>query len=261
MTIAGIDLGSVRLAVVLGVEELPLRLASPARTLKVDPKDLDVVVGVVVEMLIQAGVTRAAIEHGAPYVPKGADEAAAAAMWRAHTVCTRLEERLYPPLRAAGIEVVTMARRTWSSRVVPHHRGGISEAESNDGVRGFCGEGVYESFVDQDGRRDQDQIDAAGVLLGAWLIDQAPRRRHHKYRDRRIDKTKPRPIELTPEQRKAKRQEQKNNWRRQQMGTRPIPELVAAGCLCFVDRERRRGRHKAGCPLAPPARLRGLPHP
>jgi hypothetical protein len=255
MTIAGIDLGSAWLAVVTAEDDLPLRLTEEPRTFAVDPKDLDVVVSVVVELLVKAGVTRAAIEHGNPYAPEGASAAAITAMWAAHTVCTRLDERITAALQREGIEVMTMARRTWSSRVVPHHQGGVSQAKSNEGVRARCADGAWERLhvVEPMKAGAQHQIDAAGVLLGAWLLDQEPRARRYRYRDRRKDKSASRPAEPSPEERaERKAATRRRCWENQHARAQGYKDAGAraavkatVGCEC-------RAKHVRGCPLFVP---------
>ncbi len=255
MAIAGIDLGSAWLAVVTAEDDLPLRLVEEPRTIAVDPKDLDVAVSVVVDLLVKAGVTRAAIEHGPPYPPKDANQAALMAIWAAHNVCTRLDERITAALQREGIEAVTMAYRTWSSRVVPHHQGGVSQALSKDGVRARCAEGAWERLhvVEPAKAGAQHQIDAAGVLLGAWLLDQEPRARRYRYRDRRKDKSAPRPDEFTPEERaERKAVTRRRCWENQHARQQGYKDATAreavratVGCECPA-------KHVRGCPLFVP---------
>lgn len=250
MTIGGIDLGSAWLAAVVAADDLPARWTEEPRTFAVDPRDLDVVVAVVVELFIKSGVTRAAIEFGRFYSGESPSAGQATAMGNAWGIMHTLEHLFGNALRAAGIEVLTMARRTWSSRLVPHHQGGISTADSNAGVEAKCAEGEYARLL------DQHQRDAAGVLLGAWLVDPERRRRHQKYRDRRKDPTAPRPPELTPEERKLKQligtRERVRRCRiadatRDGPGYhRPLDatseERAAAGCACSA-------KHRRDCPI------------
>jgi len=210
MTIAGIDLGSRWLAITMGVEELPLRLTSPSRTLAVDPNDLDVVVAVTVEVLVGAGVTRAAIEFGKFYSREGDTPAKVMAMAEAHGICRLLHRELTKALAPLGIEVLTVDQQSWAHRLVPHHRGGIKTAESNEGVRARCGEGVYESFA------DQHQRDPAGVLLGAWLVDAAPRLKRVRRRKGAPPKPEPTPEEI--EAKRKARREYKTKWQMEARG-------------------------------------------
>lgn len=246
MTIGGIDLGSRWLAPVVAEDALPLRLAAPPQTLQVDPENPEIVVGVVVELFVAAGVTRAAVEFGRFYAGESPTPGQATATANAWGVMLILKHLFQRELAAVGIELIVMERRTWSSRLVPHHKGGVKTAESNDAIRARCADGVYEQLS------DQHQRDAAGVLLGAWLIDAEPRRRRYKYRDRRKDKRTPR-TELTEAElaeRKAKRHEYQIDWQRAQRATVTPEARRALGCGCLLGHNGG-GRHRKDCPLAP----------
>lgn len=247
--IGGIDLGSVWLAAVVGEDELPLRLPVAPLTLGVDERSPEIVVAVVVKFFIRSGVTRAAIEFGRFFAGDAPTSGGATASANAWGVMKVLEHLFARELRAAGIEVLTVGRRTWSSRLVPHHQGGISNAESNAGVKAKCAPEAWATLSDRgDGVDPQHRIDAAGVLLGAWLVEPARRLRHHKYRDRRKDKTKER-VELTLEQKLQRKREGNVERQRKFRGTLTLEALEMLGCRCWADKPRRGGRHKLECPI------------
>jgi hypothetical protein len=88
----------------------------------------------------------------------------------------------------------------------------VSTAEACEGIRARCGEGAWDRL------RDQHQRDAAGVLLGAWLVDAPPRLKRIRARKGRVTEPKPEP---TPEEIAAKkraRREYKTAWQAQARG-------------------------------------------
>jgi hypothetical protein len=237
-TIAAYDLGSGWLGVAIVAEEFPLEVLQSI-SLRVDPEDLDVVVAVAVEMAVQAGATRAAIEHSSNlYVPDGASKQKIMAMAEAHKVCGFLQRDLSRALEAAGITANTYARQSWAHRVVPHTQGGITTAMANTALEALCAPGSWDRL------RDQHQRDAAGVAC-MWLIDKptAPKR----YR-KRVRKRPEKPAEevagpkLTPPQAHLAA-------KRKRLGRLTPLERTWAGCVCALG-DRGQGRHRDECPLS-----------
>jgi hypothetical protein len=86
-------------------------------------------------------------------------------MAHAHEICSTLRALLMLRLEPLGIDVVTMARATWSHRVVPFTKGGITDAMVNAALPSFIASG-------SDLLLNQDQRDAAGLLVGHILTPQ-----------------------------------------------------------------------------------------
>src|SRR5882762_6689712 len=117
--------------VALAPAVLPLRGVLHT-TVLVDPPDLAPAVARIVALCVGAG--QVVLEHAPFYVPSGKSPQAIAAMAAAHEVATVLEVHLQRELGALGIPVATIPRATWTHRVVPHTRGGISDAVARAGL-------------------------------------------------------------------------------------------------------------------------------
>lgn len=250
--VVGYDLGSAQMGAAFLADTLPLDVLH-AVTLGVDPKDLDVVVAVAVELAVRMRATRAAIEHGMKFhppwfsIPEGSTATQIKAilerrqrqiisMAEEHAICGKLQEKLSSALQAAGIEAVTWARETWAHRVVPHHQGGVSNAEAKAGVRALCAPGSWEALS------DDHQRDAAGTAC-MWLIDPPAR---PKRPSRASPSAPPKPV-YTPEQKvELRRQQVRECQRAHPAGGRPVDasaaERAAAGCTCTA-------KHRSDCPV------------
>lgn len=170
--ILGLDLGTAHLGVVIASHALPLRILD-ARTLDIDKHDL----GPVADW-VRAGADANATdgvppdivaEMGALYIPADAGPAQARAMAVNHARMDALLSLIYQACPGPVYRVTTIARRSWSSRIVPRHRGGLTNAEASAGLA---------AHLDPAGRwpllSDQHRRDACGAVLG-YLIG-APQR-------------------------------------------------------------------------------------
>lgn len=165
--IFGLDLGTVRLGLVIAPPSLPLRVLD-ARTLVIDRHNL----GPVADW-VRAGLDENAVEGLPPdvvvelgplYIPAGANAAKARAMAANHAGMEALLTLIYQACPGPLYQIVTIARRTWSSRVVPHHRGGVSNAEASAGLAAHLDPaGLWPLLSTQDTR------DAAGAVIGYLL--------------------------------------------------------------------------------------------
>lgn len=245
---------------VLAPEALPLAVpAGGHQTLAVDPKDLGPVTAEIGALLASGNVSGVVVEHAPLYLPLGKSPGALLAIAQNHETCSRLAERIAVECKTRGVPCFVLPRASWAHRVVPHTRGGITDLMANEGL-------LVHVDPESWGRlADQDQRDAAGVLVGHLLP--APRRllaaRRGKLRDRRKDQSTPHPSLLTPEAREGLRaarhaaalprlRERKRLTMRRLRGTAER----AAACRCGPGGQPRdvstRGRHKAACPAAPP---------
>lgn len=243
MRVAGIDPGSRHLGVTTGYRDgLVVRVLS-ARTVAVDAKNLSVACSDTMFSIVNDDIELVVIERAPFYVPPGLSYQAAAAMGEALAVMRELAALLEHECRRAAIEVKIVGRQTWAHRIVPHHRGGITDGD----VRGSL-----HNYLDIDSialLRSKHEVDAAGAMLWHLLPELA---RKHKRRDRRKDKSKDRPprVKLTHVERLAARRA----LYAATVARVPPAEREAHGCLCGA----RTGRHRAACPLAPPPKIRGL---
>jgi len=98
-----------------------------------------------------------------------------------------------------------------------------------------------------------DDRDAAGAIVGYLLP--APKRTR-KRRAGSAGKAAPPAPRKTPEEKRASAAARlmRHRGKANAFAGMSLIELEAAGCVCFVGRARRGGRHRAGCPAAPTAR-------
>lgn len=188
--LVGLDLGSRYLGVVVASATLPLRIIDSA-TPEVDRHDLDAtarMLRALVDKYAPHGLPPdVVVELGAFYPPKGATPQQIVAMAENHKTMERLLDRIHEALPGPFYRVVTIARRTWSSRVVPHHKGGVSNAEANAGLPTWLDPaGAWPKLSDQHRR------DACGACIG-YLLG-APKREPRPTKGKRKRKPyKPRP--------------------------------------------------------------------
>lgn len=170
--IIGLDLGTRHLGVVVAGDAIPLQIVD-ASTPTVDPHDLDATareVRVLVDRLAGGALPPGVVvELGALYIPLGSSPQKAQAMAEAHATMGRLLDRIYEAVPGPYYRVVTIARRTWSSRVVPHHMGGVSNAEARAGLGAWLDPSSAWPLV-----ADQHRADACGAILG-WLLGPSSR--------------------------------------------------------------------------------------
>jgi len=223
--ILALDLGSARIGRVVAERGLPLRVVE-ARTIPVDVSHLD---GAVSACLQLAGVTGVIIEHAGFYVRPGWTPQRIMASQQQHAVCERLKDRIVTQLEALGFEQASeenprpalryavIPRASWSHRVVPHAKGGVTNAMANAGLAVHLAEGTV--------LEGQDQRDAAGCLVWAFL---PPPKRGYRYRDRRA---KPRTL-LTPAERLTRRRASWRESKRRARGPEVIARLTSGVCNC-----------------------------
>lgn len=186
-------------------------------------------------------------------------------MAQAHEICSHIEAGLYrelPPYVPgsaediaawAGLiprlpELVTIPRARWAHRVVPHTSGGITDDAANEGLQVHITPDSWEQWLSGgEAIERQDKRDAAGAIVG-WLLP-APRRA------RKPVETKRAPLPAMTQEQKLARRRAQTLERVHRCRAPEVAERVAAGCLCFIGRTHGGGRHKAGCPLAPPPRI------
>lgn len=162
--IIGLDLGTAMLGVVVARPAVPLHVLV-ADTPKVNKHDLDATAGAVRALVDRytAGGTPPDIvaEFGKFYPPNGATPQQIVAMAANHALMTKLLDLICAACPGPYFRVATIARRTWSSRVVPHHAGGVSNADATAGLAQWLDpEGAWPLLADQHRR------DAAGALIG-----------------------------------------------------------------------------------------------
>lgn len=189
--IIGLDLGTRHLGVVVAGDAIPLQIVD-ASTPAVNPHDLDATareVRVLVDRLAGGALPPGVVvELGALYIPLGSSPQKAQGMAEAHATMGRLLDRIYEAVPGPYYRVVTIARRTWSSRVVPHHMGGVSNAEARAGLGAWLDPSSAWSLV-----ADQHRADACGAILG-WLLGPASRPYVAGRRRNRRSKIQPRTI-------------------------------------------------------------------
>lgn len=250
--ILGLDLGTAHLGVVVAAAPvLPLRILD-ARKLDIDKNDL----GPVADW-VRAGADANAtdgvppdlvVEFGALYIPAGASEQKARAIAENHSAMKALLVLIWQACPGPFYRVETIARRTWSARVLPAHQGGITNAEASAALA---------PHVDPAGRwpllSDQHRRDAAGAIVGHLLGSPGRGRRI------RAHGSGPRPL-LTAEERIAHRRAAVARHLAKN-GAATAAAASAGGCTCGPDGAPRpigsKGRHRAACPVAPPPKVRG----
>lgn len=268
--IVGIDLGSRRCGCVAGVAALPFEVLV-AETVEIAPPpkfhrlDLTPTLDALVARVEACGASELAIEHGVFYAPEDRSPGAVAKMAQNHAATSILEAGLYRVLtdqRESAIEIATwagllpsstirvstIARNSWTHRVLPRTSGAITEEQANDALRGHLTPGSWERL------KTQDERDAVGAIVG-HLLGATPGQA--KKSGARKRPAAPRAVgpKLPPEQRGEKIRAQTRERVRRHRAPAAAAK-VAAGCLCFVARAHGGGSHKRGCPLAPAPRVR-----
>lgn len=165
--IVGIDLGTARLGVVVAHPTLPLRVVD-ADVLDVNPLYLapsaDWIRAGLDEYAVNGIPPDVVVEFAPLYIPDGASAAKARAMAGNHSIMKDLLNLIYAACPGPVYQVAIIGRRSWSARVVPGHKGGITNAESNAGLA---------DHLDPAGRwpliQHQDTRDAAGAIVGYLL--------------------------------------------------------------------------------------------
>lgn len=268
----GLDLGSRRCGMVLAPEALPLVIPIAGhQTLDVDKGDLGPVASQIEAMVASGNVSAVVVEHGPLYLGADWPPAKRVAVAQAHEVASRLHERILTICTGHAIPCHTIARNTWAHRVVPHHQGGVSNDLSNAALPAHVDPEAWGRLA------DQDQRDAAGVLVG-YLLGGAPagprpaRRRLGPIRDRRKDQSAPNIRSLPLEEqariraeRKAGEKQRKQDYFRAAGPPGSVERLARTDtdCTCGPGGMPRLlgmgGRHRRGCPVAPaPKRGAGL---
>lgn len=250
--ILALDLGSARIGRVKASPSLPIRPSEPPQTIPVNEEDLGAAVDACLSDLTD--VERVVIEHASFYVPAGAGVGKILALQKAHEVCSRILERLLVALAAHGFEdrseasptparaIDVIPRASWAHRVCPGTRGGVTTAMANAGLAVYIGEGVALT--------GQDQRDAAGCIVWA-LFPPSKRSGRYRYRNRRK-----RP-KLTTAERLCRR---RASWLKSKRKRRGTAERLAGTCNCGPGGEPKvtRGRHKRGCAVTAPAKIKGM---
>lgn len=201
--IVGLDLGTVHLGACVALGGIPLTIAD-AGTPPVNRHDLDAT----------ARDTRAWVDHwwgaapfppdvvielGALYIPKDASPQQARAMAENHATMSALLALIYQALPGPFYRVHVIARRTWSSRVVPHHQGGVSNVEASAGLAAWLDPASAWPLLS-----DQHRRDACGAIIGHLLG--APLRSSRPNKPGRKRKPRP-PRPPTPRQLAERRQD------------------------------------------------------
>lgn len=164
-TIVGLDLGTVYLGLVVARDSLPLYVLA-ADTWRINKDDLGPVADRMraeLDALADPGglPPRLVMEIGTLYIPVGSDEKKSWAMATAHARAERLRDLIFAACPGPWYHTDTIPRRTWSSRVKPHHKGGVSDEEANEAlVKHLDAYGAWTSLSDQHRR------DACGAVLG-----------------------------------------------------------------------------------------------
>lgn len=236
VTIVGVDLGSRRLGFVVAGSSIPLRIHH-ADTAEVNPHALGGTADAIrrlVDGRTDGLPPDVVVEYGTLYIPHDATPQQAQAMAAAHEVMASLLLLIRQALPGPLYRVHTIARRTWSSRVVPHHRGNVSNQEARAGLA---------QWLDPEGNwpklSDQHRVDATGAVLGWLLGPTAKARKAHVRRERQtqeqIEDTK-----LAKEQSAAVKGWEK--WR---------AKVRATGCNCGPNGGPKpfgvRGPHRLDC--------------
>jgi hypothetical protein len=234
--IVAIDLGSARCGVVRGAAEGPPRVdAATVVEPSADASGRPLPAAVASLLALIAGASRVVLEIGPLFIRRGASEAEAlrtSQNWHACDLLAYvLEERcaaMTPP-----IPVVRVSRQAWARRLVPS-RSGVSQADARAAVKAHL-DGTGSAPLPGD-----DRIDAAGAYLWSVLPAHGPAK-----------EPKPKAARTDLPKDKAERRRVLARERAWRLALPAKAARKAAGCAC----ER---KHRRGCPMAPPPRLRGL---
>ncbi len=251
-SIVGLDLGSAKLGAVAAFAGLPLRVIG-AQTLPVDRHSLaptaDHLRAEVDALAAACGeVPEIVIEFGALYIPKDASPQAARAMAANHETMSTLLLLIWQAMPGPVYRTATIARRSWSSRVVPHTQGGVTTAASNAGLA---------AYLDPAGNwielADQHRRDAVGAIVG-WLLG-APVRESRPWKAGRIRKRyKPKPRPPSPRALAKRAQDAAADALLEAAQARvaavvlPLPRYVEPLRPCGCGQ---RGPHRDGCAIGP----------
>ncbi len=226
MILVGLDLGSKHLGLVVvdartyAVEGAPdcgslaVRVVLDAHTLAVDPTHLDGAVNAALDVAVSVGACAFVVEH-APWFPPGGASPGGLKISQANWLVTH--DLLDALRRASPIPVHVIARQTWAHRVVPHHRGGVTDADVTRALPALLDPASLALLT------DTHQRDAAGAVLGYLLAPPPP---SPKVPREPRAKGEPRPP------RKAKRRAGKNDaWIARRSQAR-LEARRARGCTC-----------------------------
>lgn len=161
----GLDLGTKTMGIVLAEHVMPLRVLDAGSVKINDPGAMADNVRSMVDQYASGGFPAAiTVEFGPLYIPATATPQQARAMAENHRTMDRQLDRIYAACPGPIYRVATISRRTWSSRVVPHHQGGITNQEARAGLASWLDPlGAWPLLT------DQHRVDAAGALVG-WLL-------------------------------------------------------------------------------------------
>jgi hypothetical protein len=177
MILVGIDPGSAHLGLVVvdarayAVEgapdcgALPVRVVLVADTLAVDPAHLGAIVNEILDVAVSVGAGALVVEH-APWFPPGG--ASPGGLKVSHDNWLVTHDLLDALRRESPIPVHVIARQTWAHRVVPHHRGGVTDADVTRALPALLDPASLALLT------DTHQRDAAGAVLG-YLLAPAPK--------------------------------------------------------------------------------------
>lgn len=241
-SVLGLDLGTKTMGIVLAEHVVPLRVLDAA-SVRVNVHDPEGSAAKVRALADQHAVRDVVVEFGPLYIPATATPQQARAMAENHRVMDKQLDRICAACPGPFYRVTTISRRTWSARVVPHHQGGIGNAEARAGLATWLDPlGAWPLLA------DQHRVDAAGALVG-WLLGPAKAKRRRR-------SGRPSPPPLTPAEQTALAE-------RRALAT-PAGRLARRAllnCTCGPNATPRppgiRGRHPSTCPAAPPPALRG----
>lgn len=207
VTALGIDPGSAHCGVVVGsIAEGALGIRS-ADVIPVAPANLDATVDACAAVADTGGCAEVVIEFG-PWYPSGKTPQALLASHAAWVVCNDLVRLLGERFATLGIPVVIVNRQAAAHRVVPHHQGGVDDANVLAALPNWLDAASLAHITDPHRRGNKHMRDAAVALLWRALPVPRSKRGSKRYRDRRHNKSKPRLAAaslLTVAERRARR--------------------------------------------------------
>jgi hypothetical protein len=175
MILVGLDLGSRHLGLVVlrrgfgafdgAAAVVPGGAGVYPITLDVDPARIGLVVTMALDRAEDAGASALVVEH-APWFPPGGASPGGLKISQANWLVTH--DLLDALRRESPIPVHVIARQTWAHRVVPRHRGGVTDADVTRALPALLDPASLALLT------DTHQRDAAGAVLG-YLLAPAPK--------------------------------------------------------------------------------------
>lgn len=239
------DPGSARMGAVAGHWTAPTLTVTAAQKIAVASGDDGVIEAAAqaIEFALTHNAAGIIVERGQLYMPTGVTPQAATQIARAHAIMCRVADLIEALARAKGIPVERVPRASWAHRIIPHHRGGITDAMVLAALPGHIDPAGCALLVSKDLR------DAAGALL--WhFIPETPRKR--RSRARVVDPNKtvvPRVVytgaDATIEAKAKRRRDRALAVSRKAHGT---VERLGTPCACGIQHGR--GRRPRACSQA-----------